>query len=69
MNLPATFCNMSKVIRLNEDSIEIAMKYGKSVSEGIRTMDKMIRSNNRNTIDIEDIRRVVREELESIGRY
>jgi hypothetical protein len=60
---------MSKVIRIDEDSIEIAMKYGKSISEGIRTMDKMLRSNNRNTIDAEDIRRVVREELESFGRY
>ena len=60
---------MSKVIRIDEDSIEIAMKYGKSISEGIRTMDKMLRSNNRNTIDAEDIRRVLREELESFGRY
>jgi len=60
---------MSKVIRIDEDSIEIAMKYGKSISEGIRTMDKMLHTNNRNTIDAEDIRRVVREELESFGRY
>ncbi|ADN36226.1 conserved hypothetical protein [Methanolacinia petrolearia DSM 11571] len=60
---------MSKVIRIDEDSIEIAMKYGKSISEGIRTMDKMIHNSSRNTIDAEDIRRVVREELESFGRY
>jgi hypothetical protein len=60
---------MSKVIRIDENSIEIAMKYGKSISEGIRTMDKMIRNSSRNTIDAEDIRRVVREELESFGRY
>ena len=60
---------MSKVIRIDEDSIEIAMKYGNSISEGIRTMDKMIRNSSRNTINAEDIRRVVREELESFGRY
>lgn len=60
---------MSRVVRLNEDSIEIAMKYGKSISEGIRTMEKMIQQNKKNLLDIEDIRRVVREELESIGRY
>ncbi|MBN1431157.1 MAG: hypothetical protein JW931_00115 [Methanomicrobiaceae archaeon] len=60
---------MSRVVRINEDSIEIAMKYGKTVSEGIRTMDKIIRDKSRNNLDIEDIRRVIREEIESIGRY
>ena len=60
---------MSRVVRINEDSIDIAMKYGKSISEGIRTMEKLLQQNSRNIIDIEDIRRVVREEIESIGRY
>lgn len=60
---------MSRVMRLSEDSIEIALKYGKTVSEGIRTMEKMMNNNSRQSIDLEDIRMVVREELESLGRY
>lgn len=60
---------MSKVVRISEDSIEIALKYGKSVSEGIRTMEKMIKNADRQTIDLGDIRMIVREELESLGRY
>ena len=60
---------MSKVVRLSEDSIEIALRYGKSVSEGIRTMEKMMKNSSRQSIDLEDIRMIVREELESLGRY
>ena len=60
---------MSKVVRLSEDSIEIALRYGRSVSEGIRTMEKMMKNSSRQSIDLEDIRMIVREELESLGRY
>ncbi len=60
---------MSKVVRISDDSIEIALRYGKSVSEGIRTMEKMMKNSSRQSIDLEDIRMVVREELESLGRY
>lgn len=69
MILPAALCNMSKVVRISDDSIEIALRYGKSVSEGIRTMEKMMKNSSRQSIDLEDIRMVVREELESLGRY
>ncbi|MDD3406618.1 MAG: hypothetical protein PHP13_00885 [Methanomicrobium sp.] len=59
---------MSKVIRLSEDSIEKALKYGNTVSEGIRTMEKLLKK-QKNGIDIEEIRTVIQEELENLRRY
>ncbi|MDD4299186.1 MAG: hypothetical protein PHO78_00860 [Methanomicrobium sp.] len=59
---------MSKVIRLSEDSIEIALKYGNTVSEGIRTMEKLLKK-QKSGIDIEEIRTVIQEELENLRRY
>lgn len=60
--------HMSKVIRIQEDAIEVALQYGKSVSEGIRTMEKLLKK-QKTGVEIEDIRIAVREELENIGRY
>ena len=60
---------MSKVIRIQEDAEEIALSYGASVSEGIRTMEKLIRKANKKDFDLEDIRNVIRDELENMNRY
>ncbi|MDD3976626.1 hypothetical protein L1994_04720 [Methanomicrobium antiquum] len=59
---------MSKVIRVQEDAIEIALKYGNSVSEGIRSMENQLKK-QKSGIDIEDIRVVIQEELENLRRY
>jgi|Deesub1362A_J573_1020465.scaffolds.fasta_scaffold00761_23 hypothetical protein len=65
---------MSKVVRLPEDAIEIALKYGTNLAEGIRTMDKLIQHECKFDLRaIEDlietkIREVIREELEML-RY
>ncbi len=60
---------MSKVIRIQEDAEEIALAYGSNVSEGIRTMEKLIKKANKKEFDLEDIRNVIRDELENINRY
>jgi len=59
---------MSQVVRIQEDAKEIALKYGPTISEGIRVMEHAIRR-QKGTLDIEDIRMIIREELESFGRY
>lgn len=59
---------MSQVIRIQEDARDIALTYGPNISEGIRVMERTIRR-QKGSIDIEDIRMVIREELESFGRY
>jgi len=60
---------MSKVIRIQEDAEEIALSYGANVSEGIRTMEKLLRKANKKDFDLEDIRNVIRDELENMNRY
>ncbi|MBR6010915.1 MAG: hypothetical protein IK060_01005 [Methanomicrobium sp.] len=60
---------MSKVIRIQEDAEAIALSYGSSVSEGIRTMEKLLKKANKKDFDLEDIRNVIRDELESMNRY
>lgn len=60
---------MSKVIRIQEDAEAIALSYGSSVSEGIRTMEKLLKKANKKDFDLEDIRNVIRDELENINRY
>ncbi|WOF16111.1 hypothetical protein F1737_05020 [Methanoplanus sp. FWC-SCC4] len=59
---------MSKVTRIQEDAVEITLKYGNTISEGIRTMEKLLQKQKKG-IEIEDVRMVIREELESFGRY
>lgn len=60
----------SKVVRVQLDALETALRYGNSVSEGIRTMEKLLKEKDKKgDFDIEAIRIVVREELDSIGRY
>ena len=60
---------MSKVIRIQEDAEEIALSYGATVSEGIRTMEKLLKKANKKDFDLEDIRNVIRDELENMNRY
>jgi len=60
---------MSKVIRIQEDAEEIALSYGATVSEGIRVMEKLLKKADKKEFDLEDIRNVIRDELENINRY
>ena len=60
---------MSKVIRIQEDAEAIALSYGSSVSEGIRPMEKLLKKANKKDFDLEDIRNVIRDELENMNRY
>ena len=60
---------MSRVVRIQEDAIDIALSYGPSISEGIRAMEARLKRIERNQLDIEAVRMAVREELESFGRY
>ena len=60
---------MSKVVRIQEDAIAIALSYGPTISEGIRVMEARLKRAERNQVDTEAIRMVLREELESFGRY
>lgn len=69
-----TKSNMSKVVRVSDDAIEIALKYGNNLSEGIRTMEKLIQHECKFDLSLIEvlietkIREVVREELELL-RY
>jgi hypothetical protein len=60
---------MSRVVRIQEEAIDIALSYGPTISEGIRAMDLRLKRAERNQLDIEAVRIVIREELESFGRY
>lgn len=60
---------MSRVIRIQEDAEEIALRYGPSVSEGIRVMERLIRQYDRRGMDPGVIRDIIREELEALVRY
>jgi hypothetical protein len=61
----------TKVVRLDEDAIEICLRYGKTISEGIRTMEKNLRE-EKPRVDpktLENlIRSVIQEELEVLSR-
>ncbi|WFN34975.1 hypothetical protein L1S32_02315 [Methanogenium sp. S4BF] len=60
---------MSRVVRIQEDAIDIALSYGPTISEGIRAMETRLKQSKRNRFDIEAVRIAIREELESFGRY
>ena len=59
---------MSQVVRIQEDAKKIALNYGPTISEGIRVMEHALRR-QKAALDSEDIRMIIREELESFGRY
>jgi hypothetical protein len=60
---------MSRVVRIQDDALNIAMQFGPSVSEGIRVMHTLLLRQKRCSFDPEAIRPVFREELERIGGY
>ncbi|MCZ9312022.1 MAG: hypothetical protein O0V67_01470 [Methanocorpusculum sp.] len=64
----------SKVIRLDEDAIALCLKYGKTVSEGIRAMDARITAQQSTEKPFDPkalemmIRSCIRDELEVLSR-
>ncbi|NLM29341.1 MAG: hypothetical protein GX216_02750 [Methanomicrobiales archaeon] len=65
---------MSRVVRIDEEALEVALKYGKNLSLGVMKMEETIAKHARTKRDynaIEDmIRRAIREELEVLtSRY
>jgi hypothetical protein len=64
----------SKVIRLDEDAVALCLKYGKTVSEGIRAMDAKITEQQSTEKPLDQkalekmIRSCIREELEVLSR-
>lgn len=66
---PAPGYSVSRVVRIQEDAEAIALRYGPSVSEGIRVMERLLRQHERRGVDPEAIRDIIREELEALVRY
>lgn len=65
---------MSKVVRIDEEVLEVALRYGKNLSLGVMKMEETIERYEKTRRDynaIEDmIRRTIREELEILtSRY
>ncbi|HOB17886.1 MAG TPA: hypothetical protein PKK74_04235 [Candidatus Methanoculleus thermohydrogenotrophicum] len=65
---------MSRVVRIDEEALEIALKYGKNLSLGVMKMEEMIQKHKKTKRDYnaieEMIRRAIREELEVLAsRY
>ncbi|CCJ37129.1 hypothetical protein BN140_2206 [Methanoculleus bourgensis MS2] len=65
---------MSRVVRIDEEALEVALKYGKNLSLGVMKMEEMIAKHEKakrdyNAIE-EMVRRTIREELEVLtSRY
>lgn len=64
---------MSKVVRINEEALEVALQYGKNLSAGIMKMEELLKKQEKAKRDYtaieEMIRRTIREELEALSRY
>lgn len=65
---------MSRVVRIDEEALEVALKYGKNLSQGVMKMEEMIEKHRKSRRDYnaieEMIRRTIREELEVlVSRY
>lgn len=65
---------MSRVVRVDEEALEVALKYGKNLSLGIVKMEEMLAKHEKARRDYtaieEMVRRAVREELEGLtARY
>ncbi|KDE54952.1 hypothetical protein [Methanoculleus sp. MH98A] len=65
---------MSRVVRVDEEALEVALQYGKNLSAGIMKMEEMLRKQEkakRDYTNIEEmVRRAVREELDMLtARY
>ena len=61
---------MSRVVRVDEEALEVALQYGKNLSAGIMKMEEMLKKQEkakRDYTNIEEmIRRAVREELDML---
>lgn len=61
---------MSRVVRVDEEALEVALQYGKNLSAGIMKMEEMLRKQEkakRDYTNIEEmVRRAVREELDML---
>ncbi|ABN56986.1 MULTISPECIES: hypothetical protein [Methanoculleus] len=65
---------MSRVVRVDEEALEVALQYGKNLSAGIMKMEEMLKKQEkarRDYTNIEEmVRRAVREELDMLtARY
>jgi uncharacterized protein (DUF58 family) len=65
---------MSRVVRVDEEALEVALKYGKNLSAGIMKMEEMLAAQEKAKRDYtrieEMVRRTIREELEVLtSRY
>ena len=64
---------MSRVVRIDEEALEVALKYGKNLSAGIMKMEEMLKKQEKAKRDYtaieEMVRRTIREELETLTRY
>ncbi|WP_292518047.1 hypothetical protein [Methanoculleus sp.] len=65
---------MSRVVRIDEEALEVALQYGKNLSAGIMKMEEMLKNQEkakRDYTNIEEmVRRTIREELEILtSRY
>ncbi|MDV2481991.1 hypothetical protein F8E02_08205 [Methanoculleus sp. Wushi-C6] len=64
---------MSKVVRIDEEALEVALKYGKSLSVGVMKMEELLKKQEKARRDYtaieEMVRRTIREELEALSRY
>ncbi len=64
---------MSRVVRINEEALEVALQYGKNLSAGIMKMEELLKKQEkakRDYTNIEEmVRRTIREELEALSRY
>ncbi|NYT06371.1 MAG: hypothetical protein GKC04_08435 [Methanomicrobiales archaeon] len=59
---------MSRVLRIQEDAEAIALAYGPNVSEGIRTMERLL-ARRKEAVDYGMIRAIIREELDTLRGY
>ncbi len=65
---------MSRVVRIDEEALEVALQYGKNLSLGIMMMEELLRKQEKAKRDYtaieEMVRRTIREELEVLtSRY
>ncbi|MCK9299345.1 hypothetical protein HL657_10570 [Methanoculleus sp. YWC-01] len=65
---------MSRVVRVDEEALEVALQYGKNLSVGIMKMEEMLKKQEKARRDYtaieEMVRRAVREELDMLtARY
>ncbi len=65
---------MSRVVRIDEEALEVALKYGKNLSLGVMKMEELLKKQEKARRDYtameEMVRRTIREELEVLtSRY